>query len=291
MNGEKIDNDKIFKNPQLKKTRSTVNELAATTEKNDQEFSSFTGGDKDSNTNSSIGRKQSLQKFKPLISTIVLALSVGLIMGFIMLRVFGSIDNGMATPGHNPIVNIGQATEDTNAQKDEAVNAELPKIEAYILQGGVFSNKANAEKLAKDYQANNVSAIVWEREAEFYLIVGLSVTQDGANKLASNMKEKRLEAFVKEWVTPAREVELTKNEEEWIHSFQQLLTESIKGGDDGIGNDLSKWEEQLENAPEESEKIMSFKKSIHSLLDGVKENGGSFAQQDLLQLWFHYENF
>lgn len=291
MNGEKIDNDKIFKNPQLKKTRSTVNELAATTEKNDQEFSSFTGGDKDSNTNSSIGRKQSLQKFKPLISTIVLALSVGLIMGFIMLRVFGSIDNGMATPGHNPIVNIGQATEDTNAQKDEAVNAELPKIEAYILQGGVFSNKANAEKLAKDYQANNVSAIVWEREAEFYLIVGLSVTQDGANKLASNMKEKRLEAFVKEWVTPAREVELTKNEEEWIHSFQQLLTESIKGGDDGIGNDLSKWEEQLENAPKESEKIMSFKKSIHSLLDGVKENGGSFAQQDLLQLWFHYENF
>jgi len=282
MNGKKIDKEvnKATWN------RSIKDEVAATVEKTNH----FTNERAKKKSVGSNRGKQLILKFKPLITTIFLALIIGSIFGFVMLKIFGTIDNGMATPGNNPVVNLDKATEKDDEIEGED-NIELPTIQAYILQGGVFSSEENAEEFARKYQENEIPTIIWPRENEYFLLLGVAHTLEKGEKLASRIEEEELEVFVKEWATQASEISLTSNEEEWINSFQKWLTSSIEELDEQENSSISSLEKLLSDLPDDSGSLESFKESIQAIVKKVKEDGRSPTQEDLLNMWLQYELF
>jgi len=282
MNGKKMDKE-VNK---AKWNRSIKDEVAATVERTNH----FTNErEKKKSVGSNKGKKLII-KFKPLITTISLALIVGSIFGFVMLKIFGTIDNGMATPGNNPVVNLDKASEKDDEIEDKD-NIELPIIQAYILQGGVFSSEENAEEFAREYQENDIPTMIWPRENEYFLLLGVAHTLEKGEKLASRIEEEDLEVFVKEWATPAREISLTSNEKEWINSFQNLLTSSIQELDEQENDSISSLEKLLADLPDDSASLESFKESIQAIFNKVKEDGRSLTQEDLLKMWLQYELF
>lgn len=287
MNGEKIDDKQKLKQNRAQPTQSIKYELAATTENTKPKKKPLTGDYRKKKTVPFNKRNQLFNKFKPMMTTIVIALIIGLILGFIMLNIFGTFENGMTTSGDNPVVNLDTTSKDTAVEKTN--NTELPTIQAYILQGGVFSNVENAEELAEDYQTNDISTMIWERHGQYFLIVGLANTLDNANKLASDIDKKRLEVFVKEWETPVIEIQLTNDEGEWIQTFQQLLMDSIENLDVQENGSFDQWVQWLEDAPDQSDSLISFKKSIQPIIENAEENSDSFSQDELLKVWFQYE--
>ena len=290
MNGKKI-NDKQKLKSRMNTASPIKNELAATIDKN-RETSSFIADHHKKNMESSSKKIQFIQIVKPLTIAISLAVIIGTIFGFIMLKIFGTIDNGMISQGNNPIVSVENSSEKEENAKKDVMKTELPGIQAYILQGGVFSSKENAEKFADDFQGNGVMTMIWKRDNEFFLILGLSHSLKEANKMAANIEENNLDVFVKEWETPTREIKVTKDEEEWIHSFQMTLNTAIERLDNPKNDSFAEWDDLLKNIPNQSESLSSFEELIHELLNNEKENNDSksFTQKDLLKIWLQYEN-
>lgn len=290
MNGKKI-NDKQKLKSRMNTASPIKNELAATIDKN-RETSSFIADRHKKNMESSSKKIQFIQIVKPLTIAISLAVIIGTIFGFIMLKIFGTIDNGMISQGNNPIVSVENTSEKEENAKKDVMKTELPGIQAYILQGGVFSSKENAKKFADDYQGNGVMTMIWKRDNEFFLILGLSHSLKEANKMAANIEENNLDVFVKEWETPTREIKMTKDEEEWIHSFQMTLNTAIERLDNPKNDSFAEWDDLLKNIPNQSESLSSFEELIHELLNNEKENNDSksFTQKDLLKIWLQYEN-
>jgi len=238
MNGKKINDNQKLKS-QIKTASPIKNELAATIDRN-RETSSFKAGYHKKNIERSSKKIQFIQIIKPLTIAISLALIIGTIFGFIMLKIFGTIDNGMISRGNNPIVSVENSSEKENTKKD-LMKAELPGVQAYILQGGVFSSKENAEKFADDFQGHGIMTMIWKRDNEFFLILGLSNSLKEANKMAANIEKNNLDVFVKEWKTPTREIKMTKDEEEWIHSFQMTLNTTIDNLDNPKNDSFADW--------------------------------------------------
>src|SRR5699024_7078221 len=133
------------------------------------------------------------------------------------------------------------------------------------------------------------STMIWKRDEQYFLIVGLSHTLEKANELVTDLEEKQLEVFVKEWVTPALEVQMTSDEEEWIQSFHQLLVNDIKALGNQENSSLDQWEKWLKEVPEQSNSLISFKDSIQPIIEKAKENSQALTHQDLLNIWFQYE--
>ena len=289
MNGKKINDNQKLKS-QIKTASPIKNELAATIDRN-RETSSFKAGYHKKNIERSSKKIQFIQIIKPLTIAISLALIIGTIFGFIMLKIFGTIDNGMISRGNNPIVSVENSSEKENTKKD-LMKAELPGVQAYILQGGVFSSKENAEKFADDFQGHGIMTMIWKRDNEFFLILGLSNSLKEANKMAANIEKNNLDVFVKEWKTPTREIKMTKDEEEWIHSFQMTLNTTIDNLDNPKNDSFADWDDLLKNIPNQSESLSSFEDLIHELLNNEKENNDSksHTQKDLLRIWLLYEN-
>src|SRR5699024_4530407 len=140
-----------------------------------------------------------IQIVKQLTIAISLAVIIGTIFGFIMLKIFGTIDNGMISQGNNPIVSVENSSEKEENAKKDVMKTELPGIQAYILQGGVFSRKENAKKFEEDYQGNGVMTMIWKRDNKFFLIIGLYHSLKEEIKLAINKEYNNIDVFVKEW--------------------------------------------------------------------------------------------
>src|SRR5699024_1683635 len=146
------------------------------------------------NTNH-INRKSKWGAFNRVVSSISAAIFIGSILGFIMLNLFGNI-NALCNHGNNPeATNAVAADKDT--EKKSNASDEQKAITAYVLQGGVFSEKANADQWAESFKQAGFPAMIWERDDQYYLLTGIADTEEQAKKIAASIKEQNMDVFVK----------------------------------------------------------------------------------------------
>src|SRR5699024_11864220 len=132
---------KHIKNAEPTEFQSVEREQAATVENADQQNQTF---DSNSDNMNPLNKKIKLGAFKPVVIFISAAIFIGSILGFIMLNTFGNI-NDLSNHGNNPeATNAVAADKDT--EKKSNASDEQKAITAYVLQGGVFSEKANADQ-------------------------------------------------------------------------------------------------------------------------------------------------
>lgn len=165
-------------------------------------------------------------RFKPIIIAVSSALSVGFVLGFIMLHF---------------ITNIGEETR--KGENHASVHADtikasstddvsLSKMNAYVLQAGVFSEKENAKEWQDNFLEAGFETIIWERDDQYYLFAGITDTEEQAKILKESFAASHIDVFIKEWLVEGQEIRgdvfatyLKDFSDVWISTLQSYSEE------------------------------------------------------------------
>ncbi|WP_010099008.1 hypothetical protein [Ornithinibacillus scapharcae] len=263
------------------------NEMAAAEESGENDIHTFareydstlaiTKSGKKSQTNFDI--------FKPIIIAIVSAVTIGSIMGFVMLKIIVNFDNDLNGTPAVLVPTDGEKKKDNGAATDNANKGTyiLESMSAFVLQGGVFSSLENAEAESSKFIENGYNPVIWEKDSQFFLLVHLGLTKEDLQDDTSTLMTNGIEAYAKEWQIVEKEVEVSKEEYEWLASFQDNWNISL-----GEGKvDKTKWNNLLEQAPSNSTILTNLTTSVKDQLDALDTRDHN---QILLALWQSFHN-
>ncbi len=230
-------------------------------------------------------KKQSnFAMFKPIIIAIISAITIGSIMGFVMLKIIVNFDNDLnASPAFlvpTDENNNGQGEEKTeNPPTNSTTLHTIDSMSAFVLQGGVFSTVENAEAESVKFVEQGYAPIIWEKEGQFYLLVNLGMSKEDLQDDTNALMNSGIEVYAKEWQVSEMEMELTKEEYDWLLAFQDQWNISL-----GTGMvEAREWQALMDQAPEQSEILASFIPSIGEYITAEKDSDGI-----LLAIWQEY---
>ncbi|MFD2046222.1 SPOR domain-containing protein [Ornithinibacillus salinisoli] len=295
----KIDQKRVaFKQHKLAdsySSKATSHEQAATTENSNQEIQPYTREYPEHTLPSSYkNKKTQFRNVRPIVIAAVSAVVIGSILGVILLNMFVNIDELTSNGNSNQVGSIG--TVDTNDQDDQSESNDkgnssegslktLPAMNAFVLQGGVFSEETNASDEANRFEQEGYTPVIWEQDEQFYLLVGLSDSKEHAKSLAETLDSHNLEVFVKDWTSPELELDLSEEEREWFQSVQEQWQKSLASISEQESMVLHDWESILETHPQGSDKVDSFIQSSEPILSNLQEANNTESQTLLLKMW------
>lgn len=220
--------------------------------------------------------------FKPIIIAILSALAIGTLLGIIMLRMFVGIDSDLSAQGSN-LLSVVNNDEKNDRSKTMTLSDE--PMEAYVLQAGVFSEKENANTWAMTYGEAGLPTMIWEKENQHFLLLGLANTEEQAKVVAEGLKADSFDVYVKKWRTEAEKVKLSETEQEWFQSFRDQWNNALTSLSSQEALSPAEWDNVITNYPKESERASSLFEGISN----IEQVDGMEAQIVLLNLWNDYE--
>lgn len=229
-----------------------------------------------------------LNMFKPIIIAIISAITIGSIMGFVMLKIIVNFDNDVnATPAYQTIPGQGQDDQNKSVE-DETTSGgtliTLDSMSAFVLQGGVFSSASNAEAESSKFIDQGYSPVIWEKDSQYYLLVSSGLSKEDLQDDINVLVGSGIDVYAKEWVIGESEIKLSEEESNWVSSFQDQW--NIATGKGLI--EVDTWNKMVEQAPKGTESFNSFVTSLKEQLTSFNDNNSG---QLLLAMWKSYDEF
>src|SRR5699024_11535296 len=81
----------------------------------------------------------------------------------------------------------------------EKTTAIFESLHAYVLQGGVFSDKANANEMVDAFAKAGFSSIVWKRDEAYHVFIGISGAKKQMESQIEELNDNGLDVYIKEW--------------------------------------------------------------------------------------------
>ncbi|TRM12835.1 SPOR domain-containing protein [Lentibacillus cibarius] len=237
--------------------------------------------------------KSGLKPFKPFLFASISAIIIGSVLGVFMLNLFVDINQGMSQQ-NDPVPVADNKDEDNEANKSgkdkTASSMAIKPTTAYVLQAGKFGEKANADEMAKTFSQAGFSAIVWEKGDYFFTLSGIAETENQGTQLANEMTDKGLEVYVKEWSSPASEIQLSKSEKQWVQAYQAQWKDTLAAVSNGGRISAEKWKEIVNGTPKETEHIANFTAFLEEKYQQMGQADKRQSQMLLLNLWKQFNH-
>lgn len=192
-------------------------------------------------------------RLKLVILATVSAVLLGLLFGAMTLKLFVAVEGGQKT--------VEPATVATNAFTSEKSEHSL-QLGSYVLQGGVFTKRKNADEWLEKFKKKNVPAILWERGGNYYLFAGVASGENEAAQLAKKLQKKKLDIYVKEWNVSLSVKNANDAEKKWLDDLEKLWTASIRNASDGQAVSKKEWDKLAATVPEESKQLKALAKQV-----------------------------
>lgn len=227
---------------------------------------------------------------KPVIIAIVSAIVIGSILGIIMLNLFVNLDNGPTNTitGNAPVTNNNTNTKEKAAEKGKAT-VTLASMNAYVLQAGVFSEESNAKEFASTFENTGFTPFIWSQDGQYFVLTGITNTEEKAKQLAVNFSEQNKEVYVKNWTVEEVETDLTTSEHKWIETFHETWTDSLTAISEQNSIPVKKWNSLLQDYPQQSDKITPIVKGIQADIEQLEDGDVKRSQHLLLNIWALYD--
>lgn len=241
-----------------------------------------------SKTKGKSNTRNPLRSLKPIIFTVLSAVIVGLILGFLMLRMFGGVGsetaNEMTSPATTvPNETVNTATDEPTTSNETTASVSLEPLNMFILQGGVFSENNNAAEREQQFEAAGVPAMIWERDGQSFLLAGAAVTKEAGTEVSDTFSQ--LDVYVKEWSIEATEFEGSAEAAEWLTKFQDVWQDSLQQIEEGNAFQQEPWQQLMETAPENNETVAPLIEQIQDM-GQTEDLEGRVA---LLEVLYMYE--
>ncbi|HLR80524.1 MAG TPA: hypothetical protein VK119_08110 [Bacillota bacterium] len=244
-------------------------------------------------SNVRVGKKRNFfREWKPVIVACISAVVIGSFLGWTMIQMFGNLEHDVTRTNNQPPVMHEELTKnDNNKQQEQKEHYTLEPIHTYVLQGGVFSEKENAQQLAKKFQKNHINTIRWKRDQQFFLFAGIASTNEQAEQMTKTFVDRGLDVYVKEWSIPEIDLQVTEQEYDWLRAFQNQWEKTVKIRSEGGTVPTKEWEELLEDSPKSTE-LSSFIDTIQPHVENLLETDDQFERSSiLLHMLYEYEMF
>src|SRR5699024_12588355 len=96
--------------------------------------------------------------------------------------------------------------------------------------------------LFRSFQDAAFSPVIWPKEDNYYLFVGIAPAKEQANDIVKEINETYgLDVFAKEWKTVGRDLALSEDEQQWISSAVELWNDSLESITDESGLRVCDW--------------------------------------------------
>jgi stage II sporulation protein B len=175
-------------------------------------------------------RKNEVYPLKTLLLSIVSALVVGTCFGMIVLRLFTGETIPVAVPS-NPsnqqTEKQGASEKGTGAEStDQSAIKEpftLPGLNAFVVQGGVFSSEEAAGPIVEEIKDKGFAGTTVAIDEKYYLFMGLGLTKDAGAAIRTPYDEQGQDTYVKAITTP----ELNVNGDPAVLKARQLFDQLV----------------------------------------------------------------
>ena len=233
--------------------------------------------------------KRNYPSIKPMITASISAILIGTVLGLVLLSIFTDTEDKMTQDANN-VAAVHANPDDEDDTQLKANKVTLKAMGAYVLQVGVFTEKANADEWANTYNEQGFPATIMQRDNQYFLFAGIADTKEGAEQLALTIEEQELDVFVKEWVINETDTELTEEEHRWIKSFQDQWEKALQSISKQEGLLTEGWSDLINDFPVESKEIAQLVEVITTFYENdFKEAKGLEPQNILLNIWQEYE--
>ncbi|MUK86971.1 hypothetical protein GMD78_00960 [Ornithinibacillus sp. L9] len=288
---------KDFPNPEtFSFHKGNVEQAATTDEARNEEVQPFARQYSDQFVHSK--RKvnpSNFRKIRPLVFASISAVVIGSILGIILLNMFVNIDDITNPMNPTPVTSIDtdereeQTNNNTGNDGENMSTKTLGTMDGFVLQGGVFSEETNATEVGRDFEEEGFQPVIWNRDNQYYLLVGLSNTQEHAKSNAESLMDLDLEVFVKDWNSGELEMELSEEEYKWFQSFQSQWDQSLASISTQDSIVLTDWNSIFENSPPNSNTVDQFLASIEPYTSKLQDASNQELQYILLGMWYELE--
>lgn len=237
-------------------------------------------------------RKNTVHRnFRSVILIIFFAVIVGTGFGMFILNMVTS-------------ETIGENEEEKQEQREEtaggALSAELPPMEMFVVQGGMFSAKEGAEQEMNAILEKNVPAAIVQRDGSYYVYVGVGDSLERAKELGASLRENGVETYAKEVSVSAISLSGLKETDQKALELAPVLFEklvsissaastfkSIPEADrNALAKEMEEWNkiEKISN-----EKISNLKKELDEAAKLI--SSGQTESEGLAKIQQHLLNF
>lgn len=171
----------------------------------------------------------------------------------------------------------------TSIMKQETGSqTSLPGISFYVVQAGLFADRANAEQAQASLTDKKNMAAIWQDKEEFYVFTALANSEEKARKKIP----KDAGFFMKEWSIEKKELELSASERAFFNALIDTTESSLQQLDEGKMT-TKQWTSLVDNI-EETKAIKPFKTHIEKTLAERIDTPASY-EQFLLEILHLYE--
>jgi stage II sporulation protein B len=138
-------------------------------------------------------KKNNIGPWKSLISSFLLAILIGTSLGFLVLKLVISD----AQIKEEPVTTIPEETTENKDPVLTSQNLQLPSLNTFIIQGGVFSSVDSAKVEEEKLKQKGVPTQIIEANGQAILILGIADSIENAKAIGSSLKDKGIEVFAK----------------------------------------------------------------------------------------------
>ncbi|EDL64692.1 hypothetical protein [Bacillus sp. SG-1] len=185
------------------------------------------------------GVKQITPGIARIIYTLVGAVAVSLIFGFIILNVITDGEQSI------PAVQLQEAA-DVNKDGKETPSAAggtitIDSLTASVLQGGVYTTTDSANTMKASLEAKGIPTMMIEMDGNLFLFIGTAGDLEGAKAMGKKLSNQDVEVYAKDIVLPDKNVAGTKADADFIEKskavFAALAVESSNAYTNGSINE------------------------------------------------------
>ncbi|MDC3423894.1 SPOR domain-containing protein [Aquibacillus sp. 3ASR75-11] len=228
------------------------------------------------------------------------ATAIGIILGFVMLKMFAGIDANTSAAGQPSDIIQTNTTEKDNITGGEegevnTVSYSSPTLAVNVVQEGVYSTKEMAQEVQQQLDQTGYPSVIWERGGEYRLFIGASSSESGVDSLKSTFEEQGIETYARSWEVTGTNVEIPESDQVWVEQYPTLFDNALQSlTSETAGNvNVSEWQSWLDEYPENgSEQLAKMKDSVTQLVQALTDNESTNqAQIGLLSTLSTYESY
>ncbi|NBJ68667.1 MULTISPECIES: SPOR domain-containing protein [Clostridia] len=220
-----------------------------------------------------------IKRIKPLIIAIASAFIIGSLLGITLLKMFVTIDEDRQANGDDNNTAIADVSNEDKKGAVEDAEANSEMLHAFVLQGGVFSEKANAQTWQAKFKDAGLPSLLWKKDNQYFLLISAAASENDAEQLKAEVAASGLEIYVKEWKVNLNKDALSKNEATWLQKFVDTWHKAVERQEVA---EQQQWKTIIETAPDRFKELTQ---SINKLMIEAENENTLAVGSNLLSLW------
>lgn len=233
-------------------------------------------------------KKSMFRSAKPLFVSILSAITIGVLLGFIILRLgAGGTDVDHADSQTPPTANSAVDTnKEENSSGEATTPVELGALQAYVLQAGVYSERENTDDVVSTFKDHGYTPIVWDQNDQYFVFTHVFATEEKAKQVSKQMEDKDLETYAKLWTTDKKTVDLSSEDARFVQDFVEVWTETVEKHANNETDFVESWAQLAEDMPTSDSNVQQL---VTYVTDEIKETEVAIdIEQILFDTWQIY---